>query len=127
VINSDQCQHFSQRFASLIKEKNLTQSSVAELLDISQSAVSYLLSGRNLPSVFLLNKISGLFNISMSELIGEEGNKNIEVNQEKQKAINDLVETIRKYNVSPEAINNLTRFVSSLIESRSIRSTNDKA
>jgi transcriptional regulator with XRE-family HTH domain len=117
-IKSDHLQWFSQRFSALIRERNLTQSDVADLLEVSQQTISNLTSGKKVPSIKLLGDISNLFNVSTDDLLGENVNRN-RITVEKQKAIDDLVETIKTQNISVDAINALARFVDAMIISRS--------
>lgn len=56
----------------LRKEKNITQSDLADYLHITREAVSKWERGKNLPDVSLLQDISNYFNISVNELLNGE-------------------------------------------------------
>ena len=58
------------------KEKNLNQLKVAMDLNISREALSHYENGKRQPSLEMLNKLSGYFNVSIDFLInGEEFHK----------------------------------------------------
>lgn len=61
----------------LRKEKGLTQQEFADILGVSNSAVSKWETGKYLPDPTLYNKIANYFNISLSELLsGQREKKN---------------------------------------------------
>lgn len=58
------------------KEKNLNQLKVAMDLNISREALSHYENGKREPSLDMLRKLSGYFNVSIDYLInGEEFKK----------------------------------------------------
>ena len=58
------------------KEKNLNQLKVAMDLNISREALSHYENGKREPSLDMLNKMSGYFNVSIDYLInGKEFEK----------------------------------------------------
>ena len=63
----------NQIFARNLKaeryRKNLTQSKLAELVDVSESTISLLERGLQTPSVFLVYDIAKIFGISIDELM----------------------------------------------------------
>lgn len=76
------------RMRILIEELQLSSSQFADMLKIQRSAVSHLLSGRNKPSIVILEKIINEFpNINVDWLITGKGNilrtnKSVPVQQE---------------------------------------------
>src|SRR5690554_148330 len=59
----------------LRKQKGLTQSDIAEKLDIKRTMISAYEDGRSEPKLAGLNILAGIFNVSVDELL----NRNIEV------------------------------------------------
>ena len=49
--------------------KNLTQSQLAELVDVSESTISLLERGLQTPSIFLVYDIAKIFGIQIDELM----------------------------------------------------------
>lgn len=64
------------RIASLRNEKNITQSQLAEELNISPSAIGMYEQGRRKPSYELLEEICDYFNVDMDYLMGRSDIKN---------------------------------------------------
>jgi transcriptional regulator with XRE-family HTH domain len=50
--------------------KGLSQSQLADLLGVSQCTVEYYESGERIPSINILKKLSGIFGLSIDELVG---------------------------------------------------------
>lgn len=66
---------FAERFAALRKEKGLTQSDIAERLNVSPQAVSKWENGDSVPGIDLLLPLSELLGCSVDELLGREKEK----------------------------------------------------
>ena len=64
------------RIVSLRNEKNITQSQLAEELNISPSAIGMHEQGRRKPSYELLEEICDYFNVDMDYLMGRSDIKN---------------------------------------------------
>ena len=64
------------RIVSLRNEKNITQSQLAEELNISPSAIGVYEQGRRKPSYELLEEICDYFNVDMDYLMGRSDIKN---------------------------------------------------
>lgn len=64
------------RIISLRNEKNLTQSQLAEELNISPSAIGMYEQGRRKPSYELLEELCDYFNVDMDYLTGRSNIKN---------------------------------------------------
>lgn len=77
---------------SLLKEKNISQKKFAELLGVSQAAVTNWVKGKNSPDIELVAKMCEIFDVSFSELV----NFDDESNSHKEKLIANY-----------EALNNL--------------------
>lgn len=65
---------------ALLKEKNLSQKKFAELLGVTQTAVTNWVKGKNSPDIELIAKMCQVFNVKFSELINFEP----EINQQKK-------------------------------------------
>jgi transcriptional regulator with XRE-family HTH domain len=83
------------KFGELLKEKRtqnkLTQSSLAEMLNVSDRTVSKWETGNGYPNITMLNTIANCLNTSVSELMDSEDNKVI--NTVKQNPSNELYRT----------------------------------
>lgn len=77
---------------SLLKEKNISQKKFAELLGVSQAAVTNWVKGKNSPDIELVAKMCEIFDVNFSELV----NFDDESNSHKEKLIANY-----------EALNNL--------------------
>ena len=79
----------SKNIKRLRQEKNITQDSLAEMLCISRQAVSSWENDRTQPDVEMLERLSGVFGVSIEELIyGKKRNTTLEL--EKQSYSNTL-------------------------------------
>ena len=63
---------FNEKLQELRKKKGLTQEELAELLHVSRAAVSKWESGRGFPNIDSLKTISGLFSVSLDDLLSGE-------------------------------------------------------
>ena len=63
---------FSEKLASLRRERGMTQADLAARLGISKSAVSMYERGNREPELDLLQKMADLFRVSVSSLLGRE-------------------------------------------------------
>lgn len=61
---------FSERLKQLRTEKKLTQTDLANILNVKPTAISNYESGRNEPSYEKLEILSNYFNISLDYLLG---------------------------------------------------------
>lgn len=55
----------------LINERNMTQKEFAEMLGVSQAAVTNWVKGKNSPDIEIIAKICNLLKISINEIIDE--------------------------------------------------------
>lgn len=69
---------FANRLARALKEQNLMQTDLADILSLSPSAISYYLSGNFLPNAFTAVRIADALGMDIHELLGftdgKEGN-----------------------------------------------------
>ena len=70
---------------ALLKEKKLSQKKFAELLGVTQTAVTNWVKGKNSPDIELIAKMCEIFNVKFSELVNFEP----EVNIQKKTLINN--------------------------------------
>lgn len=68
---------FSEQIKILRKENNLTQEQFARKINVTRQAVSNWENNKNLPDIETLIRISGIFHVSLDQLItgGENMNK----------------------------------------------------
>lgn len=81
---------FRERLKLLRKERKLTQSGLAEVLNYGYTAISNYESGRNEPSISDLKKIAAYFEVSMDYLLCMSDIRNPYVETEESEIINDL-------------------------------------
>lgn len=75
-----------QRLRELRKSHKLTQSDLANFLNISESAYGYYEQGRNEISITNLRKLSEKYNVSVAYILGETDNPNLLSQAEKDEA-----------------------------------------
>lgn len=63
---------FSERLRELRKENSMTQKQLAKTLNLTANSVCEWENNRSEPNINALIKISSLFNVSVSYLVGEE-------------------------------------------------------
>ena len=69
--------YFGQRIAALRKRKGMTQEALAQLLGITNQAVSKWESDQCCPDIMQLPALAELFDISMDALFGREDRKSV--------------------------------------------------
>jgi plasmid maintenance system antidote protein VapI len=86
------------RIQKIIENYNLTSNSFAQEIEVNRSTISHILTGRNKPSIEVVQKILKRFNtISPDWLL--LGNGNIEVSDNTAKASKNNIETISEKKV----------------------------
>ncbi len=93
-----------KRFNVLLEKLNLTASDFATKIEVQRSAMSHILSGRNKPSVAVLNKIINKFtNVNIEWLISGKG-EILKIEQEIQtsKIENKKIDTEKILNENDE-------------------------
>ena len=60
---------FAEKLSSLRKQANLTQSDLADKLNISRQAITKWENGYGLPDIDNIKKLSSLFNVCVDELL----------------------------------------------------------
>lgn len=79
---------FGLNMARLRKEKNLTQSDVAEILNVTRQAVSKWEKGETFPNITLLNSIAELYDINLENLI-----KSANLNKHEMNIISEIAKS----------------------------------
>ena len=97
---------FGRRIKELRKSRNLTQEQLAEMLDISQNAMSYIETGENFISAETLQKLLLAFQIDIEELFKI---KHLQGNTEM------LNEIIKILNAHPDKIQQVYKITKALI------------
>ena len=85
----------------LRKEKNMTQQDLADILNITDKAVSKWENGRCLPDLYFLQKLTEIFNVSEKEILNGERNFKKKKKDKKEKIleINNLSKSFGKKKV----------------------------
>ncbi len=83
------------------KEKNLTQMQLAELLDITNQAVSKWENGRGMPDVSLLQPLCDVLGISLNELFSGEHISSEEYKEKAEENISALFKEKQTANLKP--------------------------
>ena len=68
LLGDDMNDNYLRRIKGLREEKNLNQSEVAKILNISQRTYSYYENGRDIP-ISLLIKLADFYNVSIDYLL----------------------------------------------------------
>ena len=89
---------FGKKLSSLRKQANLTQSDLADKLNISRQAITKWENGISLPDLDNIKKLSSIFNISIDELLDYKV-------EEVKLELDILKETIDKENSKPSKVN----------------------
>ena len=78
----------------LRKEKNMTQQELADMLNVTDRAISHWENGRSIPDVSLFKPLCEIFNITVNELLsGEILDKNTFIKKSDENIINTLTST----------------------------------
>ena len=70
-----------QFICTLRQEKGLTQKNLADMLGVTDKAVSRWETGRNLPDIDILLEMAELFNVELIEIIDGERKNNIDIKE----------------------------------------------
>ena len=63
---------FNEKLREYRKQSGLSQGKLAETLNVSRQAITKWESGNGMPDISNLKALSGVFNISVDELLSEE-------------------------------------------------------
>ncbi|MFA7658459.1 MAG: helix-turn-helix transcriptional regulator [Candidatus Gastranaerophilaceae bacterium] len=105
--NSDVKNLFGQRIKILRKKRNLTQSNIAEMVDVDAKHISCIENGKNFPSPELIAKLANAFNLHVKELFEFE---NPPTSIDFKKEIVKTLDTASDEEI--ERIFNFTKFIS---------------
>lgn len=90
----------SEHIKNLRTSKNLTQSELAELLQVTKSTISSYESGVRQPSYDVLIKMSKIFHVSIDYLLGNSSTCVIDVTGLNDKQRNTVQEIIDLYKIN---------------------------
>lgn len=86
--------------------QNLSQSQLADLININAGYISRIENGKQIPSISSLNKIVKILNCSYDDILFEDTNPDIlvikDLTRDQLNMINSLVREIRKLNTKQE-------------------------
>lgn len=92
-MDSKYCGKF---ICELRKEKNLTQKDLAQKLNVSDKAVSRWETGKGFPDVNSLLALSGLFNVSVNELLAGQRIENEKLDEIAEENVIQVIESKEK-------------------------------
>ena len=72
--------YISENIKRMRKLKNFSQKEVASAIDIAQAQYSVIESGKNVPTLPTLEKIAGVFEVDISQLVRKPGKNDDEIN-----------------------------------------------
>lgn len=105
--NSNVKNLFGQRIKILRKKRNLTQSNIAEMVDVDAKHISCIENGKNFPSPELIAKLADAFKLHVKELFEFEDYPNT---KDLKKEIIKALDTASNEEI--EKIFNFTKFIS---------------
>lgn len=85
---------FGKFIKELRKEKNMTQKELAEKLYLTDKAISKWERGLSFPDITILNSISEIFNVSVTEILNGERGKEEKIDIEK--VVQEAIEGVTK-------------------------------
>ncbi len=85
---------FGKFIKELRKEKNMTQKELAEKLYLTDKAISKWERGLSFPDITVLNSISEIFNVSVTEILNGERGKEEKIDIEK--VVQEAIESVTK-------------------------------
>ena len=96
-----------KRIKELIKQKNISQEKLAELVGIEQTSLSNIVTGRNYPLLATLEKIMVILEVNYNDVFNYEHHKNSE----------DLkIEIENLLNENPEKMQDFYKIAKALVE-----------
>ena len=93
--------NFGDRLKELRSKNGMTQTRLAQLLNITKSVVSYYERQERMPSPDVLIKLASIFHVSVDYLMGIDKKKTIDVSDlsdEDISVLNHMADTLRKKN-----------------------------
>ena len=93
--------NFGDRLKELRSKNGITQTKLAQLLNITKSVVSYYERQERMPSPDVLMKLASIFHVSVDYLMGIDKKKTIDVSDlsdEDISVLNHLADTLRNKN-----------------------------
>lgn len=98
---------FNEKLKMLRKEKDFTQESLADKLNVSRQAITKWESGDGIPDIENLKQISILFNTTIDELVKEDKDINLE-NKKNYSEIYELeIDHTKHFDINIDKINEL--------------------
>lgn len=98
---------FNEKLKMLRKEKDFTQESLADKLNVSRQAITKWESGDGIPDIDNLKQISILFNTTIDELVKEDKDINLE-NKKNYSEIYELeIDHTKHFDINIDKINEL--------------------
>lgn len=87
-----------RRIKELIKQKNMSQEQLAEIIGIEPTALSNIVTGRNYPLISTLEKIVNVLNTNFSDVfLFEHHNSNEDLKAEIEKLLTNNLERMKDF------------------------------
>jgi transcriptional regulator with XRE-family HTH domain len=67
-----------KRIGELLKEKNMSQKTLAQMANVTEAAISHYLKGDRIPKGAILLNIAKALNVTMEFLLGQEENSTVD-------------------------------------------------
>ncbi|MDR3593821.1 helix-turn-helix transcriptional regulator [Clostridium sp.] len=93
------------RIKQLREEKEISQKSLAEFINVSPSTVGMYEQGRRMPSTEILNLIATYFDVTSDYLLERTNNPHAQVSEDDYKMLKntkDIINTFKKAGINPE-------------------------
>ena len=112
---------FADRLKELRQEKKLTQSDLADRLNIGRSAIAMYERGQRIPRFKIINEIADFFNVSTDYLSGKTSSRHGSIltpEQQKEWFENIKEESAKEGHPVPDSIHNLSELTSYIEEAK---------
>lgn len=107
----------SDNIKRLMNINNITSKKLAEIVNVSQTHISYILNNKREPSIELLGRIADALGVSIDEIF-QDNNLNSQthsltnsMNTEKQKQINTVATHLEEKNLTPQKLKLLSEYI----------------
>lgn len=113
MSNEQIYKRFGERLKELRKERDLTQTQLAEAVQLSQSAIYHYEKGNRRIPMSVLEKFATFFEIGISELIELEIDNTADVNGEP-----NYIREIKAYDLTTDEIDDIMKYVRFVVSQR---------
>lgn len=107
----------SDNIKKLMSINKITSKTLAEMVNVSPTHISYILNNKREPSIELLGKIATALGVSIDEIFQDKASKEPSsllensTDNEKQKQINTVAAHLEEKNLTPQKLKLLTDYI----------------